>query len=163
MQRAVLLLMARHPSRTAAGARYWIHVQLGTSKGSRKGSIRRLLLVLASAIRIDGGAANDRQQKRMLWLRDNKFILDVILDTPDALSHVIGHASALNPLNFPPHCITRHRSVREVLPAVQRLLPSPPPARSIPPGELPSVPPHPHAHHFMRWQMVAASGVHFDR
>ena len=105
--------------------------------------------MLASAIRIDGGAANDRQQKRMLWLRDNKFILDVILDTPDALSHVIGHASALNPLNFPPHCITRHRSVREVLPAVQRLLPSPPPARSIPPGELPSVPPHPHPRHFM--------------
>ena len=94
MQRAALMLVARHISRAAAGDRYWIHVQLGTSKGSRKGSIRRLLLVLASAIRIDGSAANDRQQKRMLWLRDNKFILDVILDTPDALSHVIGHTSS---------------------------------------------------------------------
>jgi hypothetical protein len=92
-------VVARHSSRAAAVDRYWIHLQLGTSNGSRKGSIRRLLLVLASAIRVDGCAANGRQQKRMQWLRDNKFILDVILDTPDALSHVIGHPP---PPPYPP-------------------------------------------------------------
>ena len=60
-------VVARHSSRAGAVDRYWIHLQLGISNGSRKGSIRRLLLVLASAIRVDGSAANGRQQKRMLW------------------------------------------------------------------------------------------------
>jgi hypothetical protein len=94
----------------------------------------------------------------MQWLRDNKFILDVILDTPDALSHVIGHPP---PPPLPPTAshvtgvcekcclLSSGSSLRHRL-RVPSHQASRPPCRRI---------------HVTSCscQMVAASGVHFDR
>jgi hypothetical protein len=90
--------------------------------------------VLASSIRVHDDAQQqqeEEQSKRLKWVRDNKFVLEAMLNMPYALSHVIGTMRSSHVMSSRV-TITRHRCVREVLSPVQRLFPPSSPAHTFP-------------------------------